>query len=71
MDDAEADALVDFASGLDYESFIDDLEVRLSCRMCNSMVNPREHEASASRLCPIQLREMFIYLFTDTSPAPA
>lgn len=41
-DDAEADALVDFASGLDYTSFIDDLEVRQALSVIKERIDAQK-----------------------------
>eukprot|EP00967_Tisochrysis_lutea_P063561 scaffold82047_cov31-Tisochrysis_lutea.AAC.8 len=42
FEDAEADALVDFASGLDYESFIDDLEVRQALSVIKERIDAQK-----------------------------
>jgi hypothetical protein len=41
-EDAEADALVDFASGLDYTSFIDDLEVRQALSVIKERIDAQK-----------------------------
>jgi hypothetical protein len=41
-DDAEADSLVDFASGLDYTSFIDDLEVRQALSVIKERIDAQK-----------------------------